>query len=211
MAVPPADAQGRPDGFIIRRWKWEWSKNVPFSEGKLGTRHVKGTFTESSSAFLHTPTPSSFFPFESLSHRLLLDHLRGSQSGQQNVCGESYCKIDLTENFHHKHSIVLTSCPWVSEDAPSQTDVQCQECPSQNQRKLTENIRFFSVLCLQPELKRNKYYGISQNNLPVTFQRNDAMMFPFLSFFLEMMEQVFPHYPEGRFFERNNNEFFTFN
>ena len=43
MAVPPADAQGRPDGFIIRRWKWEWSKNVTFSEGKLGTRHVKGT------------------------------------------------------------------------------------------------------------------------------------------------------------------------
>ena len=37
------------------------------------------------------------------------------------------------------------------------------------------------------------------------------MMFPFLSFFLEMMEQVFPHYPEGRFFERNNNEIFTFN
>ena len=120
--------------------------------------------------FTHPHPPPPFSPVESLSHRLLLDHPRGSQSGQQNVCGESYCKIDLTEHFHHKHSIVLTSCPWVSEDAPSQTDVQCQECPSQNQRKLTENIRFFSGLCLQPELKRNKYYGISQNNIQVTFQ-----------------------------------------
>ena len=27
-----------------------------------------------------------------------------------------FCKIDLTVNFHHKHSIVPTNCPWVSED-----------------------------------------------------------------------------------------------
>ena len=27
-----------------------------------------------------------------------------------------FCKIDLRANFHHKHSIVPTNCPWVSED-----------------------------------------------------------------------------------------------
>ena len=26
--------------------------------------------------------------------------------------------LDLTVTFHHEHSIVPTSCPWVSEDAP---------------------------------------------------------------------------------------------
>ena len=28
-----------------------------------------------------------------------------------------YKRDDLTVNFHHKHYIVPTNCPWVSEDA----------------------------------------------------------------------------------------------
>ena len=28
-----------------------------------------------------------------------------------------FCKIDLTENFHHDHFIDPTNYPWVSEDA----------------------------------------------------------------------------------------------
>ena len=164
-----------------------------FQEEKLGTRHVKGTFTVSSSAFLHPPPPPPppFFRLKAFhtdySQTILGDPGAVSRDDRMFVV-KVYCKIDLTENFHHKHSIVPTSCPWVSEDAPSQTDVQCQECPSQTQRKLTGNIRFFQFCVYNRQLKRNKYYGISQNNVPVTFQRNDAMVCPFLSFFLEMME-----------------------
>ena len=36
-----------------------------------------------------------------------------------NWSGKSKCPgahLDLTVNFHHKHSIVPTNCPWVSED-----------------------------------------------------------------------------------------------
>ena len=29
--------------------------------------------------------------------------------------------LDVIVNFHHRHSIVLTSCPWVSEDVAAFT------------------------------------------------------------------------------------------
>ena len=34
-------------------------------------------------------------------------------------------RLDLTVSFHHEHFIVPTSCPWVSEDEPSEGLAAC--------------------------------------------------------------------------------------
>ena len=44
-----------------------------------------------------------------------------------------FCKIDLTENFHHEHFIGPTNCPWVSEKCRGTVEVASRKRDESNQ------------------------------------------------------------------------------
>ena len=55
-----------------------------------------------------------------------------------------FCKIDLTENFHHEHFIDPTNCPWVSED---KFTVECvANFAWENIRKYAQDFYFIDLI-----------------------------------------------------------------
>ena len=43
-----------------------------------------------------------------------------------------FCKIDLTENFHHEHFIGPTNCPWVAEKCRGTVEVASRKRDESN-------------------------------------------------------------------------------